>query len=225
MPNRLLLSIALTLCAHFSMAQTWRMGILALNDGEHIIGEIKYDYEENNVQIRYDDKTLAFSAYQFYTFRLVKNDMFPERNFYVLDYAESGSGRGTPHIFEGIYKGDISLLVRASAGTTHRRPDGRNGLDWVHPWFRWPEWQSNFPNQTQMEDIILYEQYIARSDGRVIKLKGGKKERIKAFGAKKSKLTKYVKQNSLNLQKWYDMAKLVKYYNDLLSLSSSSQSQ
>lgn len=200
------------------------MGILALNNGEHIVGEINYDYQENNVQIRYDDKTLAFSAYQFYTFRLVKNDLFPERNFFVLPYQDPGLKRPTPHIFEGIYKGEVSLLVRSYEGMTHEQD-----------WFKNKN-GSRYLNEIRLVDPIdtrryrkveatFYDQYIAWEDGRVIKLKGGKKDRIKVFGSKKSKLTKYVKQNSLNLQKSGDMARLVQYFNDIQDTHYTNNSQ
>lgn len=226
MHNKLLLTIGFCLVVQLITAQTWRMGILALNNGEHIVGEINHDFENNLVQIRYDDKELTFTAFQFYSFRLVKNEVLPERNFYVMNFANRSSDKPVPHLFEGIYKGDVSLLVRAYDGvvtTKHSKsqrqlPNWWNESDFITP-------SDKFLNKSVRQEQTFYVQFLADQNGRVKRLKGGQKDRIAALGGEKRKLSQFAKRKGLRLKNHFDMALLVEYYHQLKSQTFISNAQ
>lgn len=202
-------------------AQEWRMGILALNDGQHIVGEINYDFDSNSIQIKYDDQTKTFSAYQFYTFRLIKNDLLPERNFYVLKYGdpEAYNQRQVPLVFESIINGEVSLLVRSYEGTSYTKSWYKeNNFDWDIGTVG--SLQPTYKSRNVKVQKAYYRQYLAWKDGRVLELKGGKKERMSLLGGYRAELIEYVKEHDLNLRRRYDMAKLVQYYNSLVQAKS-----
>lgn len=181
-----------------SNAQEWSTGILALNSGEHIIGDINYNYELNSVQIKYEDLTKTFSASQFYSFRIVENELFPARNFYVLPYAIKPNERPLPHIFESIYEGELSLL--------------RRSFETEYPRKAYDKLRGRY-----VPESVVYEEYLAWTNGKIVKLKGGNQARIKAIGDQRKELKEFAKKYRLDLTNPADLANLVKYYNDLMA--------
>ena len=85
----------------------WHPGLLVTNQGDSIKGNLKYDFENQSIQLD-DGKTLkAFNVNNLFFFEIYDETIRDHRQFYSLMY-EIGYEYRIPVLFEMVINGKLS---------------------------------------------------------------------------------------------------------------------
>ena len=89
----------------------WHPGLLVTNDGDTIKGDLKYDFENQSIQLD-DGQTLkAYNVNNLFFFEIYDETIKDYRQFYSLMYDVSYN-YSVPVLFEIVIEGKLSLLLR-----------------------------------------------------------------------------------------------------------------
>ncbi|MDA1269430.1 MAG: hypothetical protein O2829_10150, partial [Bacteroidetes bacterium] len=100
-------------------SQIWHKGTLNLADGSLVKGLVKYDLENNLVQLQ-EETIITFSASNVSSFDIFDEIYGGIRKFYSLPFALNGEYE-TPIFFEVLTQGEhIALLCREYIATDNR---------------------------------------------------------------------------------------------------------
>lgn len=184
-----------------------------LNDGSTLSGMIKYDLDADVIflQTRQSPTFLTYNVNQFRSFSIVPFQAERTRTFYTLPY-RNPSGYRRPKIFEAIYEDKISLVGREYI-VVKSRPISSG-------FYRRSVFDPFYDPNGRLYTIryLAYNLYLVNQDGEVILLGKTRNDVLGAFKDHRSELKKYMKKEKLRMDKLDDIAKLVKYYNELTSL-------
>jgi hypothetical protein len=190
----------LALVPSFAFEQTlpidlWHEGKVVLESGDTIHGLIKYDLKDL-LQVRHASQLESFSAQKISYFQILDQSCKCTRQFISLPFAKVGQYK-SPVLFEVISGGKITLLSRErveartmAAGHINNPPRIRRSLK---------------------------NDYFLLSDNGDIETFSGKKEKdwYTLMGNKAPEVNTYMKGSNLDLNKKYDVQKIIDYYNSL----------
>lgn len=180
----------------------WHQGSVMFNDDKVFEGVIKYDLESDIVHFNVGGEVRVYSAGQIKTFSFFQKDIKKNRVFHSLPFATK-NGYKRPKLFELIYEGKMSFLVREFLSVDRYpksdRPTRRNVVTGVMRY-----------------ESIDYELYLADESGEVIPIKKRRKRVIEALGSHEEQVRTFIKQNKLRMSFIEDLTKLMVYYNSLL---------
>ena len=172
----------------------WHKGKV-LESGDTIHGLIKYDLKDL-LQVRHASQLESFSAQKISYFQILDQSCKCTRQFISLPFAKVGQYK-SPVLFEVISGGKITLLSRErveartmAAGHINNPPRIRRSLK---------------------------NDYFLLSDNGDIETFSGKKEKdwYTLMGNKAPEVNTYMKGSNLDLNKKYDVQKIIDYYNSL----------
>ena len=106
-----LIQFTSTIYAQDFPSELWHNGKLVLLSEDTIVGKIKYDMQNDMVQINVRNVLQTYSARKIYYFEIFDETIKSYRHFYALPYGVQKNYE-VPLIFEVLYEGKLSLLCR-----------------------------------------------------------------------------------------------------------------
>ncbi len=195
---------ALSLLAqnHFP-SQMWYKGNIYGIDGQTYAGLVKYDLENNLVQLR-TETISTFTASNVSHFEIHNETNDGLRSFYSLPYSLNGDSE-TPVFFEVLTEGgEIALLCREYIETNYRNT-GTKGVIGMNP--------SN-ESKTIIGYRLAFDYYFFK-DNEIQWYNLNKKDLFAFLPGYEDEISLYMKKNRLDHDKRGDLLRITAYYNEL----------
>jgi hypothetical protein len=184
-------------------SQIWHKGNIFLADGSSYSGLLKYDMENNVVQVQ-ADAVETFTAINVTRFEIFDETYGGLRMFYSLPYSLNGQYE-TPIFFEVLTQGDnIALLCREYVAVDTR------GMNNFGPMAMNPFWGA--PNFTGYRLAFTY--YFLKA-GKLEKFSLKKKDLFSMLPGYDNELNLFMRKNRLEHDKRGDLLRITAYYNEL----------
>ena len=198
-------SVNITFAQQFP-SDLWHPGLLVTNQGDSIKGNLKYDFENQSIQLDDGETLKAFNVNNLFFFEIYDETIRDHRQFYSLMY-EVGYEYSIPVLFEMIINGKLSLLLReriVSESTQSSFPS-------YYAYSMMPR----FSNNSGYVNKIKYDYFFLDNDGNILKFKGKKKELYNLMNDQYEKVKSYISNNKINLKRMSDLARVVSFYNQI----------
>jgi hypothetical protein len=184
-------------------SQIWHKGNIFLADGPTVSGLIKYDLDNNVVQLQNETIT-TFTASNVSNFEIIDETYGGIRKFYSLPYALNGDYE-TPIFFEVLTQGEnIALLCREYIATDNR------GMNNWGPMSMNPFW-----GPPMMSGYRLAFNYYFFKNGRLERYNLKKKELFNMLPGFDDEISLFMRKNRLEHDKRGDLLRITAYYNEL----------
>ena len=208
--NKVIFSILLLVFTCFGLqaqnqfpSQIWHKGNIYLADGQVASGLVKYDLENNVVQLQ-TETVATFTASNVSNFEIYDETYGGIRKFYSLPYALNGDYE-TPIFFEVLTQGDnIALLCREYIAT-----DNRGMNNWG------PMSMSPFWGQPSVMGYRLAFNYYFFKNGRLERYSLKKKDLFSMLPGYDDEISLFMRKNRLEHDKRGDLLRITAYYNEL----------
>ena len=184
----------------------WHPGLLVTNQGDSIKGNLKYDFENQSIQLDDGETLKAFNVNNLFFFEIYDETIKYHRQFYSLMY-EVGYEYSIPVLFEMVINGKLSLLLReriVSESTQSSFPS-------YYAYSMMPR----FSNNSGYVNKIKYDYFFLDNEGNILKFKGKKKELYNLMNDQYQKVKSYISNNKINLKRMSDLARVVSFYNQI----------
>ena len=186
-------------------SELWHTGKLVLLTEDTIIGKIKYDLQNDAVQINVRNVLQTYSARKILYFEIFDETIDSYRHFYALPYQVQRNYE-IPLIFEVLYEGHLSLLVRKEI-VTESVPQYNN-----YPY----HYYGNTPYSNQRRARLNYKYYFLDERGGIQNYNMKKSELLTFFKSHQQQVKQYIKKNNLKHDRMRDLVRVTAYYNALL---------
>lgn len=187
-------------------SQLWHKGNIHTTDGQVYGGEIKYDLENNVVQLQ-NQTVDTFSATNVTFFELFDEVYGGVRKFYSLPYAQE-SDYATPIFFEILTEGeDLALLCREYIATDSR---GMGGYGMMSGYGMNPLYGS----QSMIGNKLAFKYYFLKN-GKIEQYNLKKKELFEMLPGHDDEISLFMRKNRLDYDKRGDLLRITTYYNEL----------
>ncbi len=187
-------------------SQVWHKGNIHTTDGQVYGGEIKYDLENNVVQLQ-DQTVNTFSATNVTHFELFDEVYGGVRKFFSLPYAQ-GTDYATPIFFEVLTEGeDLALLCREYIATDSR---GMGGFGMMGGYGMNPF----YGPQSMMGHKLAFKYYFLKN-GKIEQYNLKKKELFEMLPGHDDEISLFMRKNRLEYDKRGDLLRITAYYNQL----------
>jgi len=174
-------------------------GELVLLNGDTLRGQIKYDLENDLIQIVINETVQTYSSRKILFFSIYDKTVDMYRNFYSIPY-EVQPNYEIPILFEVLYEGKLSLLAREAIVTETV-----------------PQYSYMYRSSVNMTRTRLdYEYYFLDDKGKFIKYNNKKVELFDIMRRKEPQIKQYIKKNRLKTDSRRDLVRITAYYNALL---------
>lgn len=197
-----LLFFSLVINAQQLSRDFWHDGEVNLFSGESLRGKLRYDLDNDNIQLQYSGTLKSFSAYQVESFEFFDEIMKTPRIFYALPYSKRENYE-SPVFFELYTEGYLSLLNREVITYRTVYPAGFWG------WGYRPMMGSNIP--------ILEDSYyvLKMKEEKVIKIMDTRKEILELMQDKAQEIEGFIQANRIRMDRRSDLVRLFEFYNSL----------
>ena len=186
-------------------SQVWHKGNIFLSDGASFSGQLKYDMDNNLVQLQAEAVT-TFTASNVVSFEIYDETYGGIRKFYSLPYSLNGDYE-TPIFFEVLTQGDnIALLCREYIATDTR---GMNNFGAMGMGMN-PFWGP--PNFTGYR--LAFNYYFLKN-GRLEKYSLKKKDLFSMLPGHDDEIDLFMRKNRLEHDKRGDLLRSTAYYNEV----------
>jgi len=202
-----LMLIGCLVCGIFlSKAQTfpseiWHEGKLVLNSNDTIKGLIKYDLDNDLIQIGVENVIQTYSSRKIITFQIFDRSIDNYRRFYALPYSVKLNYK-VPILFEVLYEGTLSLLARETIV-----------METV------PQYTGTYRSSPYSRQRLAYTYYFLEKGSEIFKYLPKKRELYYIMRKKSSEIEKFMKKNRLRAEDKNDLIKITSYYNTLIEAS------
>lgn len=184
-------------------SQIWHKGNIYGSDGQNFSGLIKYDLENNLVQLK-SESIITFTASNVSNFEIYDEIFGGVRTFYSLPFSLNGDYE-TPIFFEVLTQGnDIALLCREYIATDSRSM-GSYGAMGMNPFFG---------PQTMIGYRLAFNYYFFK-DGKIQKYSLKKKDLFDYLTGHDQEIDLFMRKNRLEHDKRGDLLRITAYYNEL----------
>jgi hypothetical protein len=174
-------------------------GELVLLNGDTLKGQIKYNLENDLIQIIINETVQTYSARKILYFSIYDKTVDMYRNFYSIPF-EVQPNYKVPILFEVLYEGKLSLLAREAIVTETV-----------------PQYSYMYRSSVNMTRTKLdYEYYFLDEDGSFTKFNNKKFELYDVMKRREPQIKQYIKKNRLKIDSRRDLVRIVAYYNALL---------
>jgi hypothetical protein len=188
-------------------SQIWHKGTIFLSDGTSFSGQLKYDMDNNLIQLQAEAVT-TFTASNVESFEIYDETYGGIRKFYSLPYSLNGDYE-TPIFFEVLTQGEnIALLCREYIATDTRGMNnwGAMGMGIGMNPFWGP---ANFTGYR-----LAFNYYFLKN-GRLEKYSLKKKDLFSMLPGHDDEIDLYMRKNRLEHDKRGDLLRITAYYNEL----------
>lgn len=174
-------------------------GKLVLLNGDTLKGQLKYDIENDLVQMVVNEKIQTYSARKILYFQIYDKTVEMFRSFYSIPY-EVQPNYEVPLLFEVLYEGPLSLLARESIVTETV-----------------PQYSHMYRSSVNMTRTRLdYEYYFLDRRGNFTRYTMKRNELFDIMRRKEPQIKQYIKKNRLKVDTRRDLVRITAYYNALL---------
>lgn len=204
MMKRVLVFLAAIVIVNLSSAQEYPSemvhdGKVVLLSEEVIEGKIKYDLENDIIQVVVNGSVQTYSARKILYFTIYDESVEMFRTFYAIPY-EVQPNYEVPILFEVLYEGSLSLLAREQIVTETV-----------------PQYSSSYRSTINMTRTRLsYEYFFLDKNGNFTKYNMKKFELYEVMRKKESQIKQYIKKNNLKHDSRRDLVRIIAYYNALI---------
>ncbi len=184
-------------------SQISHKGVIVGVDGQQYSGLVKYDLENNLVQLQKETIT-TFTASNVAYFEIFDEIFGGNRKFYSLPYALNGDYE-TPIFFEVLTEGqNVALLCREYIATDSRNmsPYGAMGM-------------SPFWGPPSMIGYRLAFNYYFFKNGSIERYSLKKKDLFNLLSGHDEEISLFMRKNRLEHDKRGDLLRITAYYNEL----------
>lgn len=200
MSVRLFLFSLFFICALASHAQQfpfefWHDGKIVLDDGDTLKGNVKYDLQNDLLQLQQGDKLESFSARKVLFFEIFDGSVKRYRTFYSLPYSSAGQYKA-PVFFELLAEGKLTVLCREAIELrTYSSPFYYYG--------------------TYTRQVLVNKYFILKENGTIEEFLSKRNDWYDLMNSKADEVRKYAKTNKLDVDNKYELAQIITYYNSL----------
>ncbi|RPG64037.1 MAG: hypothetical protein CBE50_002255 [Flammeovirgaceae bacterium TMED290] len=202
-----ILLFPLNIIAQKFPSDMWHPGQLVTKDSDTIKGNLKYDFDNQSIQLD-DGKTLkAYNVNNLYFFEIFDETINDYRQFYSLLY-EISYNYEVPILFEMVIEGELSLLLREKIVA---ESVSNNYFPSYYSYSMIPSYQNNYSYINK----IKYDYFFLSSNGKIYKFSGKKRELFQIMNKKSKEIKEYFNAQKINLKKMIDIVKVTNYYNKI----------
>lgn len=200
----LLIAPAFLASAQEFPSELWHKGVLVTLEGDTIKGQIKYDLQNDIVQINIRNTVQTYSARKILYFEIYDETIDSHRHFYALPYNVQPNYK-VPLLFEVLYEGQLSLLCREEV-VTETMPQYN-----TYPY----SYYGGAP-YSNSRARLKYTYYFLERQGEIQNYNLKKNELYPFFKKNQQQVKQYIKKNNLKHDSMRDLVRMVAYYNALL---------
>jgi hypothetical protein len=171
----------------------WHDGKMVLETGDTIRGSIKYDLQDV-LQVKHDGRLESFTARKVVFFEIFDQTYRRFRNFYSLPFSPSG-GYKTPIFFEVLTEGKITVLSREKI----------EYRTYSSPFFYYGGYSSRL--------VLVNIYYLLKENGLIEQFAAKRNDWYDLMGSRQNEMHDYIKENHLDLDRKYDIKRVIDYYN------------
>ena len=202
----LLLNLGFTGYSQDFPSEIWHPGKLVLLSEDTIVGKIKYDLQNDVVQINVRNVLQTYSARKLLYFEIFDETIESYRHFYALPYTVQKNYE-IPLLFEVLYEGQLSLLCREEI-VTESVPQYNS--------YPYNTYYGNSPYYNQQRARLNYKYYFFDQQGGIRDYNMKKNELLTFFKKNQQQVKQYIKKNNLKHDRMRDLVRVTAYYNALL---------
>ena len=173
-------------------------GKVVLINQDTLKGKIKYDFENDLIQIVVNGTIQTFGSRKILYFTLYDESVEMFRNFYSIPYAVQQNYE-IPILFEVLYEGSLSLLAREEVVTETV-----------------PQYSYSYRSMNMTRTRLSYEYFFLDQKGLFVKYELKKQELYSIMKRKEPQIKQYIKKNKLKTDSRRDLVRITAYYNALL---------
>lgn len=200
-------ALFLTMSQAFSQefpSELWHQGKVVLIGGDTLKGTVKYDFENDLVQVN-DSYTLkTYSSRKIFYFEIFDETTKSYRYFYSLPYGLQ-SDYEVPVLFEVLYEGELTLLSREHLVTENVNPA-------QYGYYYYPAGPG--PSFTRIK--LAYTFYFLEENGTIKYYTLKKRDLFPFFGKHAKEVNQYMKKNNLRHDVLRDLVRVTAYYNAII---------
>ncbi len=185
-------------------SEMWHQGVLVTTDGDTLKGEIKYNLQNDVVQINNGRTIQTYGARKIHYFEIFDKTIDSYRHFYALPYRMQANYE-VPLLFEVLYEGHLSLLCREEVVTES-----------VPNYNPYPYSYYGRAPYNQSRARLKYQYYFVDENSEIQNYNLKKSELYSFFKKHQKEVKKYIKKNNLKHNRMRDLVRLTAYYNALL---------
>jgi hypothetical protein len=181
-------------------SQLWHDGKLVLLDEDTLVGKIKYDFENDLVQLNIRNTIQTYASRKILYFELFDEMSNNYRYFYSLPY-EIQQNYEVPIIFEVLYEGELTLLAREIIVT--------ETVPQYNTFYR--------PQFYNTRARLDYNYFFLNKNGTIERYSMKKNDLLKHMKKKSSQVKQYMRKNNLKHDERADLFRIIAYYNALIN--------
>lgn len=188
-------------CAQAVPAQEWAFelwhdGKVVLESGDTLKGAVKYDFQNDVIQLNNQSKIEAYTARKILFFEIFDATVKRYRQIFSLPYSPTG-GYKAPVFFELLEDGKITLLCREAM--EYRTVSS--------PYFF-------YGSYTRL--VLVYKYFVMKENGTVHPIENPKRsDWLNLMGRFADEVQSYARSNKLSFEEKYDLVRIIAYYNSL----------
>lgn len=180
-------------------SELWHEGKIVLVNSDTIKGNIKYDFDQDIIQITNKQGTEAYTAKKVLYFDFLDETSHQHRQFYALPFFKTTEYK-TPIFFEVLFEGKMTLLAREFV-TMKNVSYGAPGIS----------------GSTYSREVLSYKYYFLNNQGGIVRFQNNKRHLYQVLKKKENEIKQYTKRNRLRYDNKSDMILLMEYYNMLIN--------
>jgi len=179
-------------------SQFWHSGTAILVTGDTLEGELKYDLENDLVQINAGGKLYTYSSRKLFFFEIFDVTVDNYRQFYVIPF-EIRPNYKAPLMFEVVFEGKLTLLARESIV---------NQTSHYNSYY--------YTGGTYTRQALSYDFYFLDHKGEITLYTKKRKDLMVVMNRKAPQIKEFIKKNKLKTDEKRDLARIMAYYNALI---------
>lgn len=172
--------------------EMWHGGYLILEGGDTLRGQVKYNLQNDLLQLQHNSKVETYTARKVVFFEIFDAMQKEYRRFYSLPYA-STTGYKAPVFFELLTEGKMTLLARES--------------------IEYKTYSSFYYYGSYTRLVLVYKYFLLQENGNISEFIGKRNDWIYAMGNYGDEVQKFAKSNKLDFDEKKDLTRIVEYYN------------
>ncbi len=188
-------------------SEIWHNGKVVLLSEDTITGQLKYDFQNDLVQVNIQNVLQTYSARKILYFQLYDETIKTYRHFYALPYNVQANYK-VPILFEALFEGKLSLLCREEI-VTESMPNYN-----TYPYSPYSYPGNQYYNQSRTR--LKYTYFFLDQNGEIRMYNLKKNELMSFFPKYQQEVKQYIKKNKLEHDSIRDLVRLTAYYNALM---------